>query len=359
MRLLLASNDLRSRHLFDELAKHVDVAGTVNFDHIAPGTRLAAGLLSWRPARADWYRAFQMHPRLQRGRSRVLQQQLGLYHFVDAMLMWSSYCRPPKGIPAFYYFDESWAPQHGLPWSPWRQASFRDQAETYRDAKALFCMSEWARDQIIAWHRDCAGKTHVVGWGPCGIDLPAEEIPESARRPLVLHVSSDPERKGVDYLIDTAKIVRHHMPDAQFVVIGDMKSFDVGRAEGHVLFIGPIADKEVLAHRFRQASVFFLPHRYGRSPHVAVEAMSAGLPIIASHQGGVIELVDGQDIGFLVGVGDVGGYALAIEALLRNPERRASMGARARDLMRREYTWPVVAGKIVAVINQTMEKRNA
>jgi hypothetical protein len=44
---------------------------------------------------------------------------------------------------------------------------------------------------------NCADKLYVVGWGPCAIDLSDEHIEEAARRPIVLHVSNDFERKGV------------------------------------------------------------------------------------------------------------------------------------------------------------------
>ena len=358
MRLLLTSNDPRSRFLFDEIDKLVDVVGYINFDDLDLITKACAGALSWLPDRTMWRRAYYMHPLVQRRRAHVLARKMELYRGrADAVLMWSSWFRPPGPLPFFQYFDESYAPPHGLPFSPWRRASFRMQAAGYRSAAGLFCFSEWSRDQILAWHRNCASKAEVVDWGPCGVNLSDEEIPESERKPIVLHVSNDPHRKGVDYLIDTAKIVRASLPQAQFVVIGRMPEGwpTVSRTDG-VSFLGEIHDKEELAHHFRRASVFFLPHRYDRSPHVAVEAMSAGLPIVGSHQGGLTQLIEGQDTGFLIGVGDVGGYALALDAMLREPELRARMGAAARELMRRRYTWSHVAEKMVAGITATMQK---
>jgi glycosyltransferase involved in cell wall biosynthesis len=166
---------------------------------------------------------------------------------------------------------------------------------------------------------------------------------------MVLHVSSDFERKGVDFLIGTAEVVRATLPHVEFVVIGQ-SPFDVPIRSEAVRFLGPISDKRELSRYFREASLFFLPHRYDRSPHVAVEAMSAGLPLVTSRQGGCIELIENQGTGWLIPIGDVPGYAQAISTLLTNQLLRARMGAAARNLMRQRYTWKQVAQEMVRVM---------
>jgi glycosyltransferase involved in cell wall biosynthesis len=168
---------------------------------------------------------------------------------------------------------------------------------------------------------------------------------------MVLHVSNDFERKGVDFLIRTAEVVRATLPQTEFVVIGQAHH-DVPIRSDAVRFLGPIRDKQELAWYFRQASLFFLPHRFDRSPHVLVEAMSAGLPLVTSRQGGCIELVEGQGTGWLIPIGDVEGYTHAILNLLTDFQLRARMGAAARDLMRRKYTWDRIAQQMVEVMTR-------
>ena len=114
----------------------------------------------------------------------------------------------------------------------------------------------------------------------------------------------------------------------------------------YVEFVGRVYDKATLAGYFREASLFFLPHRFDRSPHVLVEAMSAGLPLVASAQGGAIELIRNRGNGFLVDSGDIDGYSEAILELLRKPDVREAMGTRGQLLMRQAYTWPKIASKI-------------
>lgn len=366
LRILASSNDARARFLFAALSRYVEVIGHEDFDDIDPLTKYTAAALSFRTPRISWWRTYQMHPLLQRRRRLVLQKAMRRYHGqIDALLVWGSWFHPTKGwgrsVPFFQYIDESVAPvaaaSKGMIPDFTHRMSFQMQADTYASCSGILCMSEWARSQTLAGHPRCDEKLHVVGWGPCGVDLSEEEIEESARRPMVLHVSNDFKRKGVDFLIQTAEIVRSQLPEVEFVVIGRAGQFDTHVGGDAVRFIGPINDRQELSRYFREASLFFLPHRFDRSPHVLVEAMSAGLPIVTSQQGGCIELVQGHDTGWLIPIGDVPGYARAIETLLKDGALRARMGTAARNLMRRKYTWDRVAQEIVRTMTCRIERQ--
>ena len=209
-------------------------------------------------------------------------------------------------------------------------------------------MSEWARSQTLNAHRGIADKVHVVGWGPCAVDLSAES-PAHHRENIVLHVSNDFRRKGVDYLMATAEKVAARVPDVQFLVVGQDHRADWARDTGAVRFLGPRRGEE-LASLFRRAKVFFLPHRFDRSPHVLVEAMSASLPLVTSRQGGAVELVEGRDTGYCVPSGDINGYSDALTTLLTDENRRRAAGTLALRLMRKQYRWPVVADRMLELM---------
>jgi glycosyltransferase involved in cell wall biosynthesis len=161
----------------------------------------------------------------------------------------------------------------------------------------------------------------------------------------------------VDYLQDTAENVRRAIPKAKFVVIGrDVSGLSL-RQMSNVEVLGPIYDRAVLANWFRRASVFLLPHRFDRSPHVLVEAMSAALPIVVSEQGGAAELVNGTGAGIACPVGDIGAYSEAIIGLLSQPDLRQAMGERGLQLMRERYNWNAVSDTILRVIRERLASR--
>jgi len=216
-------------------------------------------------------------------------------------------------------------------------------------------MSEWARSQTVDAHPSTSARLHTVGWGPCAIDLSAEHH-EYARENIVLHVSNDFRRKGVDFLMETAERVARHVPDVQFLVVGEDSRVTWARDTGPVRFLGTRRGEE-LASLFRRAKVFFLPHRFDRSPHVLVEAMSAGLPLVASAQGGAVELIANRGTGACVPIGEIDGYATAILRLLQDEPLRQAQGAAALRAMRANYQWSIVAGRILAIIESVQKAR--
>lgn len=363
--LTLSANDSRARHLFSAMRTLTGVVGEFDFDQIDWVTKYAAAALSFSYPRSEWWESFQMHPLMQSRRRRVLQSALGGIKTVpDALLMWGSWFHPMAGansrhIPFFNYIDQSRSlePLEGEPAAAWRRRrrSHALQGITYRDSSGIFCMSQWARSQTLESHPGIpASKVHAVGWGPCGIDLSGEEIGPRDGDPLILHVSNDFKRKGVDYLATVAARIQETHPRARFIVVGQDAGHMQVNAPSNVAFLGPIHDRRELSSLFRRASLFLLPHRFDRSPHVLVEAMSAALPFVTSAQGGPMELVQGGTAGLCVPVGDIGGYTSAVRRLLDHRDEAAALGARGKRLMLDRYNWPSVARRILAIIASTL-----
>lgn len=359
-RLCLTGNEPRQQYLFKALEAVAEVKASVPFDDIDPVTKYLAAALSFDWPKTEWWGNYQMHPLLQQRRRKVLQQGLAkLPEKPDALLMWGSWFQPflagdKLAVPYFCYIDQSRSldvlPGERKAAISRRRKSHELQARTYDAAGAIFCMSEWARQQTLEAHTVAPEKVITVGWGPCGMDLSNEDPSTMQREPLVLHVSNDFYRKGVDYLIETAKVVRKAIPNARFVVIGQDSGGMTINNDAGVEFLGRIADKKVLGDYFRKASLFFLPHRFDRSPHVLAESMSAGLPIVASAQGGAIEVIQGQDNGFLCQSGNIGEYSDAIISLLRDDGLRNRMGHNGQQLMKRKYNWASIARNMIELM---------
>lgn len=72
-------------------------------------------------------------------------------------------------------------------------------------------------------------------------------------------------------------------------------------------------------------------------PIVVLDAMSLGLPVVATDAGGVAEALEDGETGLLVQPGDVGSVSAALVALLTDPERRNRMGAAARAVSSARY----------------------
>jgi glycosyltransferase involved in cell wall biosynthesis len=164
--------------------------------------------------------------------------------------------------------------------------------------------------------------------------------PSSAEGPLrLLFVGRYGERKGCSELIAALAKARASGTEATLRFVGQ-EEYDgeervlrndvrVHELEGAVEFAGLKAGPE-LVECYAQAQVLCLPSRREGVPLVLLEAMSFGLPVIATPVGGIADYVSHEDNGLLVPPGDVGALAASIEMLAADPALRVRLGEAAR-----------------------------
>jgi glycosyltransferase involved in cell wall biosynthesis len=92
-------------------------------------------------------------------------------------------------------------------------------------------------------------------------------------------------------------------------------------------------------------------------PRAAVEAMAAGLPMVATRVTGTREVVRDGDTGFLADVDDAAGFVGALARLVDDPALRARMGARGREVARAEYDEAIIVRRLERVYRASLERR--
>lgn len=170
-----------------------------------------------------------------------------------------------------------------------------------------------------------------------------------ARRPALraLCVARLIRRKGVDLLIDALADPRCGEVVADVVGTGP-EIEELRRAcrergvAARVEFLGHIDNAE-LPGVYRRADVFVLPSRSESCSMAMLEAMSCGLPVIATRIGGMPELVRHGTNGYLVPADDAGAIAEGLGALSASPALRHQMGAASREIVRAHHDWHRVA----------------
>ncbi len=169
--------------------------------------------------------------------------------------------------------------------------------------------------------------------------------------------------KGVTYLVNAmAKIVEQH-PKSLLVLVG--KGDDKGEEEiklkeqveraglaDKVRFLGWRPDVDEIMGCF---DIFVLPSLNEGMGRVLVEAMSAGLPIVASRVGGIPDLVKHGENGLLVPPADTGALEKAISALLQDGARRKRMG-KAGKKMCGPYSAEAMVEQIDVLYTELLEK---
>ncbi|MFB9278554.1 glycosyltransferase family 4 protein [Cohnella cellulosilytica] len=178
---------------------------------------------------------------------------------------------------------------------------------------------------------------------------------------LVVTVARLAPMKGIEYLIDAARLLLDERKDVKFVIVGDVafeedlpyKERLLNRAaslglSGSVHFLGLRRDVDrILA----EADAFALPSVYDIFPTVILEAMNAGLPVVATDVGGVPEMVRGE-YGLLVPPADPLKLKDALNELLRLDCK--AMGRAAQETLRAEFTREIYVDKTVRLYEELL-----
>jgi len=121
-----------------------------------------------------------------------------------------------------------------------------------------------------------------------------------------------------------------------------------------VRFWGQRLDVET---RLAEAQVALLISNWEGFPRSILEAMRAGLPVIATAVGGVVESVINGETGFTVSRGDAAGLRQRLAQLLTDAELRTRLGRRARELYEERFTLERTLEKTLQVYREVMEDR--
>lgn len=177
--------------------------------------------------------------------------------------------------------------------------------------------------------------------------------------PLVGLIGDVVPRKGQMVLVRALPKVLAAVPNVQAVIVGPPKGSsgyeaqaraEAGRlgVEGALIWAGYRSDvREIMA----ALDVYVLASFSEMFPVSLLEAMAAGLPVVATRQGGVPECVVDGESGLLVLPGDAGALADAVVRVLQMPlVERQAMGERARETVRTRFTLESQVPKIEAVL---------
>jgi glycosyltransferase involved in cell wall biosynthesis len=236
----------------------------------------------------------------------------------------------------------------------------------HRKADACVATTMKARDEAVAFGIS-PDRIAVI---PNGIDI-SEYSPSRTIRDGVT-VRADERASGgtaifcgrlsaaknpVGMLEAWAAVVATH-PTARLVVVGDgpmrplLEEFLSRRpACTGVTLLGEVSD---VVRWYREADVFVLSSNHEGLSNSLLEAMSCGLPVVSTNVSGSSEILALVDVGELVDVGDMAGFALAIGRLLTDPGRRRECGNRARGFIERFYSIEAVCEETQALYGRLL-----
>ncbi|HEY6301519.1 MAG TPA: glycosyltransferase [Terriglobales bacterium] len=212
---------------------------------------------------------------------------------------------------------------------------FRAQVAAFRWSDAVVCNSRAAADRLAADGLS-SDKLFVIGNAlpPAAfVSVPAAlpRRPGSLRVGMVARMNA--RYKNHSGFLRIAKRISQRMPDVEFLLAGDGPLRNEIEREAQTLGIGDrvvfLGERHDIPAVMASLDVAVLTSDSESLSNVILEAMAAGLPVVAYRVGGNAELVNRQH-GELISAGDEEGFVAAVERLLSTPSLRAQLGCSAQ-----------------------------
>lgn len=198
----------------------------------------------------------------------------------------------------------------------------------------------------------CMREIYVV---PNGIDLkrfkPSLVRKKERKTKKIIFVGRLHPEKGIKYLIEAMPIVLQEMENTELLIVGDgierSRLEEIIETQGindQIMFTGALQQKKIPEIMY-DADVFVIPSLSESFGIVIIEAMAAGLPIIATNVGGIPFIIDEGFNGYLINPKRSDEIANKILFLLQNDKEREIISAnnQKKALM---FSWDMVAKKL-------------
>lgn len=225
------------------------------------------------------------------------------------------------------------------------------------NAEALFALSE-SDEQRLNEMLPTVPTTVVPNGVRLNLDKPGTDLLNfdlPSNRPLLFFVGKLITSKGIGDLLDAYEQLE---TECTLIVAGPpetekyverLEEFD----QENVRYLG-YADQDVLEAFYRRADLFVFPTRSDVFPLVTLESLAAGTPVVSTTVGGIPEQIT-NETGILVPPERPDEIAGAVDELLNDDQRRASMSEAAIERAKTEYSWDGVARKTVNVYERICE----
>jgi len=161
--------------------------------------------------------------------------------------------------------------------------------------------------------------------------------------------AADP-RKGADLLLEALKALRglldaRKAADIELLIFGQVRPNRTPESSFPIHYFGHLHDDISLRVLYSAADAMVIPSRQDNLPNTGLEALSCGIPIVAFDIGGLPDIIDHKETGWLAKPFDVMDFASGLEWVLTDQRRNRVLGERARVVAVDRFTPAKIAAK--------------
>ena len=238
------------------------------------------------------------------------------------------------------------------------------QTRVAKRLRRVITVSRNSYEDICRDHLVSPERLHIV---PVGVDPELfAPMPGVERNPnqIISTASSDVAMKGQRYLLEALAKLRTEFPDLKLIMVGRLKEGSAAQRtietlglDGAVEFVSGVPD-ETIVELYNSSACAVVPSLYEGFSLPAIEAMSSGVPLLATTGGALPEVAGTHgETCFLVPPGDAEALASMIRTALDDPEARARVGAAGRQRVVDNWSWKIMAARTADEYRRTIEDK--
>ncbi|MDX2495079.1 MAG: glycosyltransferase family 4 protein [Desulfuromusa sp.] len=173
-----------------------------------------------------------------------------------------------------------------------------------------------------------------------------------------MHGAADPN-KGFHYLVPALQHFGKNNPDALVLIFGTSEVEDMPELGMSKRFLGTVNDDHKLAKIYSAADLFVAPSLLENLPNTVMEAMACGVPCVAFDQGGLRDLIDHRETGYLARPYDVDDLVQGMEWVLNSDGPDADISIRTREKVVRNFSLESVARRYIELYREILANAEA
>ena len=251
---------------------------------------------------------------------------------------------------------EFYAHEAGPAWL--ENLKWRLNRDCFREAKQLVAWSAWAKQGLIDEYEVPADKITVI---PPGVNVSDWRCPAPRDRrsgPIkILFVGGNLERKGGLVLLEAWRRLLALKGEAGVRVELHLVTKDHVAPEPNLFVYHNMQPNSApLKQLYFDSDIFCLPTYGDCLPMVLSEAGAAGLPSVSTNVAAIPEITHDGETGFIVPPGDADALAAALSRLIADADLRLKLGARAVDVVARDFDAECNALRLLELLKQVAKR---
>ena len=267
-------------------------------------------------------------------------------------------------VPYLLNLQEGDTPEHIYSRAKWLGPYYK---EMFTKADFITAISQYLKN--FALKQGAAAPIEIV---PNGVDIKRftqeykiedlialkSKLGEFEKDKFIITTSRLVEKNAVD---DVIKALGHLPANIKFLILGagsdenNLKLLVKNlKLENRVLFLGHIGQED-LPKYLAMADIFIRPSLSEGQGISFIEAMAAGLPIIATPVGGIVDFLHDKDTGLLCEVRNPENIALKVRTYLEDKGLMEKIKVNAKELITRGYDWNLISIKMENIFNKLIK----